>query len=161
MTTQNSWDLALEDVPLGEFFEVQLVNVFAPWAFTARLQPLMRKSRFSDRYVVQVSAIEGQFDGPPKTGSTRTRTWRRPRSTCSCAQFRAAGRDGIYMNAVDPGWVSDQSAIARRSPTSRFCPPLIGSMRSADPRSHPRGMRGDIIYRRVATTRPHPGRVAP
>jgi NAD(P)-dependent dehydrogenase (short-subunit alcohol dehydrogenase family) len=134
----NSWDLALEDVSLAEFFEVQLVNVFAPWALTARLQPLMRSSSFKDRYVIQVSAIEGQFDAGEKSG-------KHPHTNMAKAALHMLVRTsaeplaklGIYMNAVDPGWVSDQSAILRRNPNRpKFTPPLDtidGAARLLDP----------------------------
>ncbi len=147
---KNTWDLPLEDISMAEFFEVQLVNVFAPWAFTARLQPLFVASRFEDRYVVQVSAIEGQFDGPEKSG-------KHPHTNMAKAALHMlvrtsaeplARNHGIYMNAVDPGWVSDQSAILKRS-SSRppFVPPLDGidgAARVLDPIV--RGIRGDRVF---------------
>jgi NAD(P)-dependent dehydrogenase (short-subunit alcohol dehydrogenase family) len=144
---RNSWDLELEDVSIAEFFEVQLVNVFAPWALTGRLLPLLKASRFPDRYIVQVSAIEGQFHGPPKTG-------KHPHTNMAKAALHMLvrtsadllARDGIYMNAVDPGWVSDQSAILRRDPDARFIPPLDGidgAARILDPIA--RGLRGDRV----------------
>jgi NAD(P)-dependent dehydrogenase (short-subunit alcohol dehydrogenase family) len=146
--SRNSWDLALDEVSIAEFFEVQLVNVFAPWALTARLQPLLKASTFPDRYIVQVSAIEGQFNGPPKNG-------RHPHTNMAKAALHMLVRTsakplalrGIFMNAVDPGWVSDQSAILRRDPEASFRPPLDGidgAARILDPIA--RGLRGDRVF---------------
>lgn len=144
----NSWDLPLEDVTAAEFLEVQLVNVFAPYALTSGLKSLMLASRFPDRYIVQVSAIEGQFYGRPKNGRhahTNMAKAALHMLVRTCAETFA--REGLFMNAVDPGWVSDQSAVGRRDPARAFCPPLDvvdGAARIVDPIA--RGLRGDPIY---------------
>jgi hypothetical protein len=71
----NSWRLPLDEVGTVELLEVQLVNAIAPFLLNARLKPLMLKERTFDKHIVNVSAMEG------RRTSTRTRTWRRPRST--------------------------------------------------------------------------------
>ena len=68
-------------MPTVELLEVQLVNAVAPFVLNARLKPLMLRTAERDKHIVNVSAIEGQFYRRCKTTSTRTPTWRRPRST--------------------------------------------------------------------------------
>ena len=78
---RNSWRMLLADVPTVEMLEVQLVNAVAPYIFNARLKPLMLRTPGRDKHIVNVSAVEGQFYRTSKTTGTRTRTWRKPRST--------------------------------------------------------------------------------
>ena len=78
---RNSWRLLLAEVSSVELLEVQLVNAVAPFVLNARLKPLMLRTPERDKHIVNVSAVEGQFYRRFKTTGTRTRTWRRPRST--------------------------------------------------------------------------------
>jgi NAD(P)-dependent dehydrogenase (short-subunit alcohol dehydrogenase family) len=59
---------------------VQLVNAIAPFLLNARLKPLMLRAPERDKHIVNVSAVEGRYRKFRLRG-TRTRTWRRPRST--------------------------------------------------------------------------------
>ncbi len=110
----NSWLLPLEDVTAREMLEVQLVNSIAPALLNARLKPLMTRSRFERRFIVNVSAMEGQF--------SRHKTIYHPHTNMAKAALNmmthtsAAGyaREGIYMNAVDTGWVTDENPTAKR-----------------------------------------------
>ncbi len=110
----NSWLLPLEDVSAREMLEVQLVNSVAPALLNARLKPLMVRSPFARRFIVNVSAMEGQF--------ARHKTIYHPHTNMAKAALNmmthtsAAGyaEDGIYMNAVDTGWVTDENPTAKR-----------------------------------------------
>src|SRR5262249_21738141 len=57
----NSWRLALHQVSTVELLEVQLVNAIAPFVLNARLKPLLLRTAASDKHIVNVSAMEGQF----------------------------------------------------------------------------------------------------
>ena len=59
--TTNSWLLRLDDVSAPEMLEVQLVNSVAPFLLNSRLKALLMRSSFSRRFIVNVSAVEGQF----------------------------------------------------------------------------------------------------
>ena len=61
MRGRNSWRLLLAEVSTVELLEVQLVNAVAPFIINARLKPLMRARQESDKHIVNVSAVEGQF----------------------------------------------------------------------------------------------------
>ncbi len=124
----NSWRMLLADVPTVEMLEVQLVNAIAPFLFNARLKPLMLRTPERDKHIVNVSAVEGQFY---RTGKTT----RHPHTNMAKAALNMMTRtsatdyfnDGIHMNSVDTGWVTDEDPIeiaARKTAEHRFHPPL-------------------------------------
>jgi NAD(P)-dependent dehydrogenase (short-subunit alcohol dehydrogenase family) len=136
----NSWRMELADVPTVELIEVHLVNSIAPFVITARLKPLMLRVASNDKHVVNVSAMEGQFD-------RRLKTTRHPHTNMakaamnmmtrtSAAEFRASG---IHMNSVDTGWVTDEDPFDKtvaKAVEQRFVPPLDsidGAARVLDP----------------------------
>jgi NAD(P)-dependent dehydrogenase (short-subunit alcohol dehydrogenase family) len=142
---RNSWRLLLAEVSSVELLETQLVNAVAPFVLNARLKPLLLRTpqgeqQQRDKHIVNVSAVEGQF-------YRRFKTTRHPHTNMakaalnmmtrtSAADYRA---DGIHMNSVDTGWVSDEdpAQIAeRKTAEHRFRPPLDivdGAARVVDP----------------------------
>jgi NAD(P)-dependent dehydrogenase (short-subunit alcohol dehydrogenase family) len=137
---RNSWRLVLHEVPAVELLEVHLVNAVAPFILNARLKPLLLKTRERDKHVVNVSAVEGQF--------YRTfKTTRHPHTNMAKAALNMMTRtaatdyhaDGIHMNSVDTGWVTDEDPVeiaARKTADHRFHPPLDivdGAARILDP----------------------------
>jgi NAD(P)-dependent dehydrogenase (short-subunit alcohol dehydrogenase family) len=137
---RNSWRLLLAEVSTVELLEVQLVNAVAPFILNARLKPLMLRTPERDKHIVNVSAVEGQF--------YRTfKTTRHPHTNMAKAALNMMTRtaatdyynDGIHMNSVDTGWVTDEDAAeiaARKVVEQRFHPPLDivdGAARIVDP----------------------------
>ncbi|MCC6848139.1 MAG: SDR family oxidoreductase [Deltaproteobacteria bacterium] len=136
----NSWRMLLADVPAVELLEVQLVNAVAPFVLNARLKPLMLRTPERDKHVVNVSAVEGQF-------YRRFKTTRHPHTNMAKAALNMMTRtsatdyknDGIHMNSVDTGWVTDEDPAeiaARKTAEHRFHPPLDivdGAARIVDP----------------------------
>jgi len=136
----NSWRMNLADVPTTELLEVQLVNSIAPFVLTARLKPLMLRVASPDKHVVNVSAMEGQFN-------RRLKTTRHPHTNMAKAALnmmtRTSASDfvtaGIHMNSVDTGWVTDEDPFAKsvaKESEQRFVPPLDsidGAARVLDP----------------------------
>jgi len=137
---RNSWRLVLHEVSAVELLEVQLVNAVAPFILNARLKPLMLKTPGRDKHIVNVSAVEGQF--------YRTfKTTRHPHTNMAKAALNMMTRtaaadyhaDGIHMNSVDTGWVTDEDPVeiaARKTADHRFHPPLDivdGAARIVDP----------------------------
>jgi NAD(P)-dependent dehydrogenase (short-subunit alcohol dehydrogenase family) len=125
---RNSWRMRLADVPTIEMLEVQLVNAIAPFLFNARLKPLMLRVPTRDKHIVNVSAVEGQFYRTSKTT-------RHPHTNMAKAALNMMTRtaatdyfnDGIHMNSVDTGWVTDEDPAeiaARKVVEQRFHPPL-------------------------------------
>lgn len=136
----NSWRMKLADVPTAELLEVQLVNSIAPFVLTARLKPLMLRVSTRDKHVVNVSAMEGQFDRALKT--TRHPHTNMAKAALNMLTRTSAGdfaEDGIWMNSVDTGWVTDEdpfAAAVQKEDAQRFIPPLDsidGAARVMDP----------------------------
>jgi NAD(P)-dependent dehydrogenase (short-subunit alcohol dehydrogenase family) len=137
---RNSWRLLLAEVPTVELLEVQLVNAIAPFVLNARLKPLMNRTANRDKHIVNVSAVEGQF-------YRRFKTTRHPHTNMAKAALNMMTRtsatdylgDGIHMNSVDTGWVTDEDVeviAARKTANHGFHPPLDivdGAARIADP----------------------------
>ena len=42
--------------------EVQIINAWTPYFLNCKLKPLMEKSPFSDRYIVNFTAMEDVFN---------------------------------------------------------------------------------------------------
>ncbi len=136
----NSWRLPLAAVSSVELLEVQLVNAVAPFILNARLKELMLRKASKDKHIVNVSAVEGQFYRSYKTD-------KHPHTNMAKAALNMMTRtsavdyvkDGIHMNSVDTGWVSDEdpAAIAARKTSEHgFHPPLDivdGAARIVDP----------------------------
>jgi NAD(P)-dependent dehydrogenase (short-subunit alcohol dehydrogenase family) len=136
----NSWRLRLADVSTVELLETQLVNATAPFVLNARLKPLMLATPERDKHIVNVSAVEGQF-------YRRLKTTRHPHTNMAKAALNMMTRtsaadyhaDGIHMNSVDTGWVSDEDPVHiadRKRAEQSFHPPLDivdGAARIVDP----------------------------
>src|SRR6478609_804255 len=136
----NSWRLPLDRVGTVELLEVQLVNAIAPFVLNARLKPLLLKQRTFDKHIVNVSAMEGQF-------YRRFKTDKHPHTNMAKAALNMMTRtsavdyakDGIFMNSVDTGWVTDedpQHIAQRKTEECDFHPPLDivdGAARIVDP----------------------------
>jgi len=137
---RNSWRLLLAEVPAVELLEVHLVNAIAPFVLNARLKPLLLATPERDKHIVNVSAVEGQF-------YRRCKTTRHPHTNMAKAALNMMTRtaatdyvgDGIHMNSVDTGWVTDEDPVeiaARKTAEHRFHPPLDvvdGAARIVDP----------------------------
>ena len=70
LRAKNSWLLKLGEVETPEAVEVLAINALAPFILNSRLRPLLEKSPFPDRHVINVSAMEGNVlprttDTPP------------------------------------------------------------------------------------------------
>jgi NAD(P)-dependent dehydrogenase (short-subunit alcohol dehydrogenase family) len=137
---RNSWRLTLAEVSSVELLETQLVNAVAPFVLNARLKALMLRTPERDKHIVNVSAVEGQF-------YRRMKTTRHPHTNMAKAALNMMTRtsaadyqaDGIHMNSVDTGWVSDEDPVEiaeRKTAEHRFHPPLDivdGAARIVDP----------------------------
>ena len=140
---RNSWRLQMDEVPSVELLETQLVNAVAPFIINARLKALMLRTPERDKHIVNVSAVEGQF-------YRNFKTTRHPHTNMAKAALNMMTRtsaadyhgDGIHMNSVDTGWVTDEDPAdiaARKVVEERFHPPLDivdGAARIVDPIIH-------------------------
>jgi NAD(P)-dependent dehydrogenase (short-subunit alcohol dehydrogenase family) len=137
---RNSWRLLMHEVPSVELLETQLVNAIAPFIINARLKELMLRTPERDKHIVNVSAVEGQFYRNFKTSkhphTNMAKAALNMMTRTSAADYHG---DGIHMNAVDTGWVTDEDPAeiaARKIIEERFHPPLDivdGAARIVDP----------------------------
>jgi NAD(P)-dependent dehydrogenase (short-subunit alcohol dehydrogenase family) len=140
LRTQNSWRLKLAEVSTPEMLEVQLVNAVAPFVLCSKLTPLMSRDFTGMKHIVNVSAMEGKFhrftktDRHPHTNMAKAALNMLTHTSASDLQ-----KKGIYMNAVDTGWVTDEDPIALstlKQELHDFQPPLDivdGAARVCDP----------------------------
>lgn len=136
----NSWRLKLGEIHTNEMLEVQLVNAVAPFVLCNHLAPLMKKDNTGMKHIINVSAMEGKFhrwhkeDRHPHTNMAK--------AALNMMTHTAASdfaKYGIYMNAVDTGWVTDEDPAElakRKEELHDFQPPLDivdGAARVLDP----------------------------
>ncbi|WP_048634328.1 SDR family NAD(P)-dependent oxidoreductase [Mycolicibacterium aurum] len=106
----NSWTQRVHEVDAMELLEVQLCNQTAPFILVSRLRPAMAASAARRKYVVNVSAMEGQFSrgykgpGHPHTNMAKAALNMLTRTSAG----EMLEQDGILMTAVDTGWITDE-----------------------------------------------------
>ncbi len=111
----NSWVLRLDEVSAVEVVEVQLVNAIAPFLLNGQLRALLRRSPFADRYVLNVSAVEGQFQRERKTVfHPHTNMAKAALNMMTRTSAEDYARDGIFMNSVDTGWLTNENPEPKR-----------------------------------------------
>ena len=143
----NSWTLGLAEVSALEMLEVQLVNVVAPFLLNGRLKPLLLRSGFPRRFIINVSAMEGQFSRANKTEfHPHTNMAKAALNMMTRTSAQAYARQGIYMNSVDTGWITEENPHPKKTRLQEergFYPPLDlvdGAARIYDPIA--RGING-------------------
>lgn len=136
----NSWRLKLGEIHTTEMLEVQLVNSVAPFVLCNRLVNLMKKENTGMKHIINVSAMEGKFhqfhkeDRHPHTNMAKAAL--NMMTLTSSSDF---AKYGIYTNAVDTGWVTDEDPAElakRKQEIHDFQPPLDivdGAARVLDP----------------------------
>ncbi|MEP7196699.1 MAG: SDR family oxidoreductase [Saprospiraceae bacterium] len=136
----NSWRLKLGEIETPEMIEVQLVNAIAPFVLNNYLVKLMKKDYTGCKHIVNVTAMEGKF-------YRFTKASRHPHTNMAKAALNMMTHTaaaelseyGIFMNAVDTGWVTDEDPfeLAKfKSEVHDFQPPLDivdGAARVCDP----------------------------
>ena len=106
----NSWVQHVGQVDALELLEVQLCNSVAPFILISRLRPALAASPARRKYVVNVSAMEGQFSrgykGPGHPHTNMAKAALNMLTRTSAAEMLET--DGILMTAVDTGWITDE-----------------------------------------------------
>lgn len=110
LADSNSWVQTVEDVDPIELLEVQLCNSTAPFVLISRLRSAMKASPAGRKHIVNVSAMEGVFSrgykgaGHPHTNMAKAALNMLTRTSAQ-EMFQT---DGILMNSVDTGWITDE-----------------------------------------------------
>ncbi|MBL8018260.1 MAG: SDR family oxidoreductase [Leptospirales bacterium] len=136
----NSWRLKLGEIQTSEMVELQLINSMAPFVLCNHLIPMMRRDYTGKKHIVNVTAMEGKFyrfrkaDRHPHTNMAKAALNMLTHTSAS-----SLAKEGIFMNAVDTGWVTDEDPahLARlKQDKHDFQPPLDivdGAARVCDP----------------------------
>lgn len=138
-TKKNSWTSKACDISVVEMLEVQLINTTTPFLLCTELRHLMRCSPHKYKYIINVSSVEGQF-------SKENKNCFHPHTNMAKASLNMLTRtsaqdfftDGIIMNSVDTGWITDENPdwIRRKNEKNGYKPPLDsldGASRICDP----------------------------
>lgn len=100
----------MDEVDPVELLEVQLCNMTAPFLLVSKLRPAMAAAPARRKYVVNVSAMEGQFSrGYKGAGHPHTNMAKAALNMLTRTSAREMlETDGILMTAVDTGWITDE-----------------------------------------------------
>ncbi|APU17736.1 MULTISPECIES: SDR family NAD(P)-dependent oxidoreductase [Actinoalloteichus] len=109
LAEHNSWTQHVQEVEPTELLEVQLCNMTAPFILVSRLRPAMAASAARRKYVVNVSAMEGQFSRAYKgPGHPHTNMAKAALNMLTRTSAEEMLTDGILMTSVDTGWITDE-----------------------------------------------------
>jgi NAD(P)-dependent dehydrogenase (short-subunit alcohol dehydrogenase family) len=146
----NSWSQRVDEVDPVELLEVQLCNSTAPFILISRLRPALAASAARRTYVVNVSAMEGQFArGYKGPGHPHTNMAKAAVNMLTRTSAQELLSDGILMTSVDTGWITDERPhpTRMRLADEGFHAPLDlvdGAARVYDPIV--RGEAGEDLY---------------
>ncbi len=136
----NSWKLKMEEVSIVEMLESQLINVTSPFMLNSQLKEHLLKSPFSRKFIINVSAMEGQFNRASKTSfhphTNMAKAALNMMTRTSAIDFAS---QNIFMNSVDTGWITQENPFQikeRLYQEDGFVPPLDeidGMARILDP----------------------------
>lgn len=105
----NSWVAASDQISLVEMLEVQLINVTAPFLLNTKLKPLMLRSPNRNRFIINVSSVEGKFSLKRKGRyHVHTNMAKASLNMMTLTMAKEYKRHRIFITSVDPGWVSNQ-----------------------------------------------------
>jgi NAD(P)-dependent dehydrogenase (short-subunit alcohol dehydrogenase family) len=147
LRTSNSWSSKGDNVSPVELLEVQAVNSIAPFLLLTRLGPLLRRSPHPARYVINVSAVEGNFRAGKSGKHPHTNMVKAALNMLTRTLAESYAGNGIYLNSVDTGWISNEAprtqaeqmeAAGFRLPldvidaAARVCDPIFTGVRSGE-----------------------------
>jgi NAD(P)-dependent dehydrogenase (short-subunit alcohol dehydrogenase family) len=150
LAADNSWSQRVHEVDPIELLEVQLCNVTAPFVLVSRLRPALAAATARRKYVVNVSAMEGQFGrGYKGPGHPHTNMAKAALNMLTRTSAQDMLADGILMTSVDTGWITDERPHPTRMRLAEegFHAPLDlvdGAARVYDPIV--RGELGEDLY---------------
>ncbi|MBK9272452.1 MAG: SDR family NAD(P)-dependent oxidoreductase [Saprospiraceae bacterium] len=140
LRTTNSWRLYLGEIESTEMIEVQLINLMAPFILNNRLIQLMKRENTACKHIVNVTAMEGKFHRFHKSARhPHTNMAKAALNMLTHTSASELANYGIYMNAVDTGWVTDEDPYflsKNKEEIHDFQPPLDivdGAARICDP----------------------------
>lgn len=147
---KTSWNSTLEEISMYELLEVNLINQIAPYFLIKELTPLLRKSNFTKKFIINVTSSEGIFNYNNKTKyhphTNMTKAALNMMTRTSGKQY--ADEYNIFMYAVDVGWISTgaKEKLRKRQFEKAYIPPL-DSVDGASRILHPiiKGLKEKVI----------------
>jgi len=124
---ENSWTQLLQDISPMEMLETQLVNVTAPFMLNSQLKPMLLRSPYERKFIVNVSAMEGQFNRDSKTPyHPHTNMAKAALNMMTRTSAQEYAQQNIFMNSVDTGWITQENPHPKKEKVhaSGFVPPL-------------------------------------
>jgi NAD(P)-dependent dehydrogenase (short-subunit alcohol dehydrogenase family) len=142
--THHSWTMKLAELSTPEIVEVQFVNVVAPTLLISQLKPLLQKG-VGPKHIINVSAAEGQFKPTKQVTHPHTNMAKAALNMLTHTIAADYAESSIFVNSVDPGWVSWQLPYGDATETTfelpidevdaaaRICDPIFSNLDSAQP----------------------------
>ena len=105
---KNSWTMEIDEVSFQEFSEVQIINCWTPYYLIIKLLPLLKKSNFKDRYIVNVTSMEGIINEriAKRTSHVHTNMAKAGLNMMTRTAADYLKNFGVYMTCVDTGKIS-------------------------------------------------------
>jgi len=124
---KNSWNSTLEEIDMRELLEVNLINQISPYILIKELTPLMKKSTFDSKFIINVTSSEGQFSYSNKTiFHPHTNMTKAALNMLTRTSSKEYARYNIFMNCVDVGWISTGATepLRKKQFSEGYIPPL-------------------------------------
>jgi NAD(P)-dependent dehydrogenase (short-subunit alcohol dehydrogenase family) len=145
----NSWTLRLEELAMPEVLEVHLVNAVAPAVLVGQLRALLLRGEGRHKFIINVSAMEGHFSQEKRAAHPHTNMAKAALNMLTHSAASDYAGVGIFINSVDPGWVSQQAPLATAAQSAdllnhavpldaqdaaaRLCDPIFTALASGQP----------------------------
>jgi len=126
LASHNSWLSRLETVSTVEMVEAQVINSMAPFILNSKLKPLFINSSFNEKFIINVSSMEGKFNRDKTSFHPHTNMAKASLNMMTRTSAMDYSKNNIYMNAIDTGWVTQEHAfpIKIKNRALGFVPPL-------------------------------------
>lgn len=147
---QTSWNSKLDEISMYELVEVNLINHIAPYFLVKELKPWLKRSKFKETFIVNVTSSEGIFSYANRTNyHPHTNMTKAALNMMTLTSAKEFTEDRIYMNCVDVGWISTgaRESLREKQFENGYIPPLDsvdGASRIFDPIVQ--GMQGNLIF---------------
>ena len=114
--------MRLGEVETPELLEVLAVNAAAPFVLNGKLRALMEQTAAMGpgenadgapgrAFVINVSAMEGKFYRYKTANHPHTNMAKAALNMMTATAAADYAASGIYMNAVDTGWINDENPL--------------------------------------------------
>jgi NAD(P)-dependent dehydrogenase (short-subunit alcohol dehydrogenase family) len=108
-TREDSWVQRLGEVSAVDMIEAQVVNAMAPFLICNQMRANLTRSPHSPRFIVNVSAVEGQFERSDKPAvHPHTNMAKAALNMLTRTSAADLAQQNIFMVSVDPGWMSQE-----------------------------------------------------